>query len=128
MTCREKLKTEHPDMIDNERWGGCKGCPHMVGYIPRPEYCPYGGNEFNMLSMDAQKILCMECWNRVMPSSTNTKSELTEKKPRISNMQDLLFFVEHVMAKGDKSVSIYIRNNDMQISVYPYPEEEQANE
>lgn len=128
MTCREKLKKEHPDMIDSERWGGCKGCPHMVGYMSRPAYCPYGGNEFDMLSIRARKMLCTECWNRHVPEQ-GPVLEHTEQKPRISNMQDLLLFVEHVMAKGDKSVSIYIRNNDMQITVYPYPEqEEESNE
>lgn len=128
MTCKEKLKIEHPDMIDNEKWGGCKGCPHMVVYMPRPKYCPYGGNEFEMLSMEAKKILCTECWNRVMPSSTSTKSEPIEPKPRISNMLDLLWFAEKVTANGDRSVNICkTGDGSLSISVYPY-KEEQTNE
>lgn len=32
MTCREKLAMEHPEELDSERLGGCKGCPQTYKY------------------------------------------------------------------------------------------------
>lgn len=53
MTCREKLKIEHPDMISDTAWGGCVSCPSEYGYLPNPEYC--GDGE------------CFSCWDREIP-------------------------------------------------------------
>lgn len=33
-TCRERLKREHPNKVDNQSAGGCVGCPSQYGYIP----------------------------------------------------------------------------------------------
>ena len=129
MTCREKLKIEHPDKLTNDNWGGCAGCPHTYGYMPRPGYCPYGGNDFNTLRTRAQKILCTECWNREIlepkeePETAPSEIKPIEQEPRISNMLELLWFVEKVMANGDKmvSVSFDMYPNNISANVYPYP-------
>ena len=55
MTCREKLEMEHPEEIDPERLGGCKGCPHQYGYAKEPEWCD--DNNFT----DEK---CRRCWGR----------------------------------------------------------------
>lgn len=36
MTCREKLKLEHPDCVGDEYGYGVKGCPSDYGYLPDP--------------------------------------------------------------------------------------------
>lgn len=50
MTCREKLKIEHPEKIIFE--GFCIGCPHDYNYVGKPYYCN-GGDEN-----------CTKCWDR----------------------------------------------------------------
>ena len=57
MTCREKLKLEHPCEIDPEQLGGCNGCPSDYGYLPDPEDCDEAG--WN----------CTRCWDREIPET-----------------------------------------------------------
>ena len=65
MTCREKLKLEHPDMIDEEMLGGCQGCPHDYGYAPAP---------------DGKCGDCAGCWDReVLEGPIGDKGEPGEK-------------------------------------------------
>lgn len=52
MTCREKLKLEHPDMVDENYGGGCHGCPDTHGYAPEPEWCA------------VNEKICRRCWDR----------------------------------------------------------------
>lgn len=61
MTCREKLKMEHPDRVDEIWTGGCQCCPHYYGYLDTPEYCdgakPLCGSD----------MTCRACWDREIP-------------------------------------------------------------
>lgn len=61
MTCREKLEREKPEFIVPNQPGGCYGCPHMYGYLKKPEYCSklfeYGA------------VLCKMCWDREIPET-----------------------------------------------------------
>lgn len=54
MTCREKLKQEHPDKINDFYVAGCSGCPHKYGYANKPDNCSL--------------ITCNECWDREIES------------------------------------------------------------
>ena len=63
MTCREKLAIEHPEEIDPERLGGCKGCPHQYGYAKVPEWCD--DNNFT----DEK---CRRCWDREVETDVST--------------------------------------------------------
>lgn len=63
MTCREKLKKEHPTCIDDRNCGGCFGCPSEYGYLGIPEYCPHHS--------DANA--CTKCWNREIPEDVVDK-------------------------------------------------------
>lgn len=49
MTCRERLKIEHPECVGAGFTGGCRGCPDEYGYAA---------------SYDCAGIDCRECWNR----------------------------------------------------------------
>lgn len=71
MTCREKLKMEHPEYVihnyisDKESIGilgtryagGCKGCPSNYGYMADPDWC------------DGTSSRCTECWDRKIPDN-----------------------------------------------------------
>lgn len=65
MTCRERLKIEHPDDICESACGGCFGCPDSHGYLPTPSYCTNDDDEYS----------CTKCWDREIPG--------TEEKPHI---------------------------------------------
>lgn len=58
MTCREKLAKEHPEYINNWFKGGCAGCPHDYGYLPKPISCVTTN--------------CAKCWDREIPSNIPT--------------------------------------------------------
>ena len=63
MTCREKLKMEHPEGLDNEFRGGCNGCPHTYGYAKDPEWCAMN------------RETCTKCWDREVETDVETKVE-----------------------------------------------------
>lgn len=60
MTCREKLKIEHPEAIDDDYVGGCDGCPHEYGYESRPSWCVVSHER------------CTECWDRDITGTEET--------------------------------------------------------
>lgn len=57
MTCREKLKIEHPDLVYSDAWGGCEGCPSAYDYLLDP------------LSCTASPAECAKCWDREIPGT-----------------------------------------------------------
>lgn len=59
MTCREKLKIEHPVCVDDRFLGGCKKCPHDYKYLSIPEE-------------GCSNIKCAECWDREIPEIEST--------------------------------------------------------
>lgn len=63
MTCREKLKIEHPDEVGECWLGGCCGCPHGRDYLNKPEWCDGRGSEDN----------CRRCWDREIPGGTTPR-------------------------------------------------------
>ena len=67
MTCREKLKIEHPEYVDTSYRGGCKGCPSNYGYLPDP---PAIKGYF-----DDCTITCTVCWDREIPVEDLKKIE-----------------------------------------------------
>lgn len=58
MTCREKLKIEHPEFINPFSFGGCRGCPITYGYLPKSKRLCGGGHD-----MMSGKI-CEKCWDQ----------------------------------------------------------------
>lgn len=103
MTCREKLKMEHPEKVNNEAYGGCEKCPHHYGYLEKPEDCA--------------KLACDACWDREIPGT-----EPTPEEPKI----DIHKIIDDAMEKGDRSVSIYIGQSCVTVNVTPYEKEEPA--
>lgn len=62
MTCLEKLKLEHPDLIDDTCWGGTSTCMKnfVCSYLPPPDCC-----SGNRLLPSPEN--CAACWNREIP-------------------------------------------------------------
>ena len=63
MTCAEKLKQDRPELVGddyNDEHTIWIACPHQVGYMARPDWCPNicGSKE------------CRACWNREIPERT----------------------------------------------------------
>ena len=64
MTCREKLKIEHPECIDESICCGCSGCPHHYGYLDRPSYCTD-----QYIPYIPVEVRCTRCWDREIPET-----------------------------------------------------------
>ena len=74
MTCREKLKLEHPEQIDDAQLGGCGGCPQEYGYLKKPDrsQCIFG----NLDMSHAEKYaMCTRCWDREIPGEDAEKTD-----------------------------------------------------
>lgn len=56
MKLREKLAQECPDLIDEEAFGGCVGCPSSYGYN-HISYC-------NDKDPDPDEEKCRKCWDQ----------------------------------------------------------------
>lgn len=105
MTCREKLKMEHPEKISPEHRGGCCGCPSGYNYLPDPDECHDVAD------------YCTKCWDREIPDTEEKKEE-----PKI----DIHKIIDDAMEKRDRSVSIYIGQSCVTVNVTPYEKEEPA--
>lgn len=61
-TCRERLKREYPNNVDNRAAGGCIGCPSQYGYIPGTHVsCRYNNGRRPYESLNE---CCEACWNQ----------------------------------------------------------------
>lgn len=64
MTCREKLKLEHPECACDPNEcnceGGCLNCPDDYEYLDRPDYCGMGTD---------WRDRCTDCWDREIPGT-----------------------------------------------------------
>lgn len=74
MTCREKLKIEHPGKVHGRFMGGCSGCPDSYGYAIRPESCK--------LNRDPSSENCYRCWDREI-SGTEETADVKSETPKI---------------------------------------------
>lgn len=59
MTCREKLRLEHPEKVGFGYIGGCYGCPTPYGYAKKPEWCK------------ETEESCTKCWDREVEKVEN---------------------------------------------------------
>ena len=74
MTCREKLKINHPSAISENAPGGCVGCPYDYGYAGKPYYC-------------TPPVTCEKCWDREVEE---VKEEKEKKKMTVEELVQLL--------------------------------------
>ena len=69
MTCREKAKIEHPELVNDCFQGGVVNCPRAYGYLEDPDYCYDTWDESR----------CERCWNREIPEEKNPIVESKHK-------------------------------------------------
>lgn len=93
MTCREKLRWEHPEAIDWRSAGGSGYCPHHFGYASKPEWC----------KVDREK--CKTCWDREVETDGRTNKDSwgrtetkTEEKSYKELLQEAQLFAEDIVA------------------------------
>lgn len=111
MTCREKLKLEHPENVARRYIGGCGGCPSTYDYLDDPSYCLNNGS--------ADEEVCMRCWDREIPGTEDTVEE-TFKIPEIH--KELFHkLIDDAMNRNDRSISVRFDDESINISIYPYP-------
>ena len=60
MTCREKLKIEHPELVDDAYQGGCCDCPYSDNYkyLSREKCLCYKAG------INPSAELCTKCWDQ----------------------------------------------------------------
>lgn len=109
MTCREKLRIEHPERIQKWCVGGCVGCPHIYGYLPKPDRC--------------DEIACTECWDREI---SGTEPGIDIQKRYNEQWERMAKIVEEAVQKRDRTVSIFFRpETGLSLSIYPWPDVEE---
>lgn len=81
MTCREKLKLECPNDIDDSWAGGCRGCPHHHGYLAKPADCCNG--------VYGTDHICNACWDREIPGTEPlTYEHATEPIGKVTDINE----------------------------------------
>lgn len=100
MTCREKLAIEYPEYVDSTWCGGCRGCPHHHGYLPKPATCE--GGRFN------SEHICTACWDREIPGTESLTYKHTTEP--IGKVTELTTNDNGVTAKIEPTNSHYVRN------------------
>ena len=77
MTCREKLKIEHPIFVNDKYTGGCRGCPGEYGYLPGFVYgesCEIG---------EINEINCARCWDQEIYDTDDLSNDIDELYSRL---------------------------------------------
>lgn len=93
MTCREKLKKEHPTCVGDRNCGGCYGCPSEYGYLGIPEYCNH----------HSDTNACTKCWDREIPEEKIVNHEdIPPLSPEAKTVLDN-FFSSTIKDSGDRT-------------------------
>ena len=71
MTCREKLKLEHPECVNPDFVGGCRDCPSTYGYLGDSDKCDGGRRD----------EVCRKCWDREIPGTQPVEQDDDQLKP-----------------------------------------------
>ena len=98
ITCREKLRDEHPDKINPNVGGGCTYCPSTYGYLEDPDYCSEGFGGANA---------CNRCWDREIPEEAASEGlikGLNAVNPEIFQAAEQL--AKETKAKADEFLGI----------------------
>ena len=131
MTCREKLKKEHPEDVDEKWGGGCYGCPDADTrrYIATNQTACLG----NRVTRSGQET-CRKCWDTEIPDTEPTTQEPettpsesiepTEQKSSIPRMRDLECLMHKALGYPGIAVSITFMEDAITFNAYPYPTQE----
>lgn len=94
MTCREKLKIEHPKFINPFCFGGCGGCPTTYGYLSESKrLC---GGDHGMMSGKT----CTKCWDQEVEDPTTNTTAATETLDYSPYAKHLRMKYEALVAAG----------------------------
>lgn len=135
MTCREKLKLEHPTELGDMWIGGCLGCPdeETRRYITTGQ-TPCHGDK----AVGAGIENCTRCWDTEIPGSESTEQEPdtassepskltapTEQKSSIPTMTDLQWLMREALGYPGIAVSITFMEDVITFNAYPHPTQEE---
>lgn len=94
MTCREKLKIEHPECIDESICCGCSGCPHHYGYLDRPSYCT---DQYTPV-----EVGCTRCWDREIPETSPSSQAVSQGEKDSNETKNLTLTVTVTYNNGTR--------------------------
>ena len=129
MTCREKLKKEHPEDVSDMWIGGCCSCPDNRVYIETNQ------TECRGDRTKASRELCTKCWDQEIPGTESTTqepdtapsepTEPTEQKTSIPSMTDLQWLMRKALGYPGIAVSITFMEDAITFNAYPYPTQDE---
>lgn len=94
MTCRERLKLEHPEKIDPQATGGCVHCPSTYDYLTEPAWCTAGEHD----------NVCTACWDREIPNTEPTPTSTVNHPSHYNREGGMECIDEMVLVFGRKAV------------------------
>lgn len=100
MTCREKLRLEHPARVNPRFDGGCEQCPHTYGYMP-------------LSTSECMEMSCTECWDREIPGTETINKK--EKESMATNTTKLTEMTREDMIEEIEIARKHIREMEAQI-------------
>lgn len=118
MTCREKLKQEHPEHINPQSLGGCDYCPDTYKYLDKPEWCDG--------PVDDKNERCTKCWDREIPGTdediqkfANTYGISYGEAEKIINRHSCYTDgTEKIVDGGSKPISVSMIKPTVQIGAF----------
>ena len=106
MTCREKLKSEHPEFVNDIYYGGCMHCPKTYKYLERPDYCPLNGSYRDRVDFNNA---CAICWDREI-----------DETPDKDYSNTIIDIIENAMKTKDMRIDLYFGDSGVTCNIYPY--------
>lgn len=113
MTCREKLKKEHPELVRDGACGGCVGCPDDYGYLDRKDTeCP------RKRMGDGDR--CATCWSKEIPEDNITPQTgfIVFRDGHIEDMISVEVFDDEVLFRTKWNAYKYEKNNNSKCRFY----------
>lgn len=112
MTCREMLKIEHPEKINDDCMGGCSECPYVYGYMSKEQgLC--------QCTEDVPgSTVCTLCWDQDI-------SEPIKQKSATPSMTDLQWMMRKALGYPGIAVSITFMEDAITFNAYPYPTQDE---
>lgn len=96
MTCREKLKIEHPELVDDAYCGGCRDCPHSDKY----KYLSQEKCLCCKRGVHPSPELCTKCWDQEVEEPATNTTAATETLDYSPYAKHLRMKYEALIAAG----------------------------
>ena len=113
MTCREKLKMEHPELVSDEFLIECIGCPSDYDYLDTHDFFDY-----------CSKHSCEQCWDTEIDELHTEETAINELPSEETVTRDdsktIIDIITNAMKMKDMSINLYFGDSGITCNIYPY--------